>query len=855
MGDKVTLTRPDGSTFEADRDDAEQFRALGYSPETAQDTHNRNIEAAKEEYFTAPGQRTIAGLEGFINGLTVGGYTTFLGGDEDEQERARYNPGTRLGGELVGAVLPSLIPGGAEAEAARLATPVGLLERGAEAVAGATTATKTGHAVVKGVVEGAAFGGAAEATNAKLSGDPVTAEAVISGMGWGALWGGGLGYVAGKLGVAGEKAAAEAPAAHVIPNEAWGQFRSTVNDVRTTALKTIDDATAEIDAHGIPRSSGFEDDMVSTVNARDIEARGFTQPEGVGVDKVKMDKARRAIAEGQKEPINIAVDSSGKLDVVDGRHRLAAALEADAPVKVRWSRGVNVDDTLAARVLGYADRLEEAQGALFNRIDIKRLGAKRGVNGFKKELRDLQKAITRAVNDRNYAAFEGLAARHKTVMGALGDLTRQAVPELEPFVLKSATEGSKALDSLKSLRAVADSFDGLPFTQEGFTRMTPKKLEKIAAAAEQFIKTAPDELTGQKDAMAKAIDDLVGLSGVDAGSLTPAQKLRQLHETLRNTGTKKAAQEAEKLRTHGFGDRTVKYVGGSAIRNAVRQRGGGMVQRGLAYEAGYHLTSGLLALAGGVKGTLLNSVSKFRLGATGTKVAKLVAPRVDPLKVRLDGSLEEMDKPRKQLMQERMKEIREAAPTINDTLFRAVQPLISQGHQALAVQMHKAAVAQFSALATRMPRDPGTAISRMKSLWAPDGIMTEKFARAYEVFQNPVGVATRWLQNPKSITPEGARMMQEHIPELWQMVRVEMLDRLSEPGMMDKMSYSEQVGLGQMLGIRFHSSQDPQFIQAQQAMFQKRNEPLPARPSAANNSNNPSGTSRDMTPAQRITEH
>jgi hypothetical protein len=82
-----------------------------------------------------------------------------------------------------------------------------------------------------------------------------------------------------------------------------------------------------------------------------------------------------------------------------------------------------------------------------------------------------------------------------------------------------------------------------------------------------------------------------------------------------------------------------------------------------------------------------------------------------------------------------------------------------------------------------------------------------------------------------------------------------MLSRLAQPGVLDRMKYHEQVGLGQLLDLRIHSTQDPRFIQAQQEMFQMRKEPLPARPSAANNSNNPSGTSKGMTAAQRITEH
>jgi hypothetical protein len=767
MGERVTLVRPDGSTFNAPREDVEQYRALGYEQETAEEMVSRNVEAAREEHFTSPGQRTIAGLEGFVNGLTVGGYTTLLGGGEDEQDRARYNPGTRLGGEIVGSVLPSLVPGGGIGTALR-ATPAGLLTRGAEAVAGATTATKTGHALVRGVVEGAGLGAGAAATTARLAGDPVTAEAVVAGMGWGALWGGGLGYVAGKIGVTADKMAAKKAADEVaaaaggkfVPDEAWGAFRSAVDDVRKTATRTIDDAVAR----------------VSTANP----------------------------------------------------------------------------DTIATRVLQHADELEKTRGVLFNRIDVQGGWPAKGASGLRKELLSTQRQITKAINDGDYAAFEKLSTRHTNAMKALGDLTKQAAPEIEPFVLKSAAEGASALDGLKSMSAVAKALDGAPFTSEGLARMTPKKMEKFAAAAEAFIKNAPEELAAQKEAMSRAIDDLIAAAGLQVDNLSPAQKLRHMHEALRSSRTRGAAEEAVKAKAGGFGHSTAKYVGGKTASNAASQQGFGIVGRGLAYEAGSRLVGGLLALKNGVLSTVIGHAQKWMPAAA--KVTKFVGPKVDPLKVRLDGSLEESDKPRKQLMESRMKEIRDAAPTINDTIYRAVEP-IAGSHTALAVQMNKAAVAQFQALASRLPRDPGMAFNRMKSLWTPDGIMIEQFARAYEVFQNPVGVTVRWLQNPRSITPEGAAALKEMNPELWQTLRVEMLSRLAQPGVLDRMKYHEQVGLGQLLDLRIHSTQDPRFIQAQQEMFQMRKEPLPARPSAANNSNNPSGTSKGMTAAQRITEH
>jgi hypothetical protein len=93
------------------------------------------------------------------------------------------------------------------------------------------------------------------------------------------------------------------------------------------------------DAHIPTSADDLVEDAVTSVPARDLKARGYIEQPGAGVDKAKMDKARKAIADGQRDPITIAVSPGGRLDIGDGRHRLLAAIEADAPIKVRWQAG------------------------------------------------------------------------------------------------------------------------------------------------------------------------------------------------------------------------------------------------------------------------------------------------------------------------------------------------------------------------------------------------------------------------------------------------------------------------------------------------------------------------------------
>lgn len=76
-----------------------------------------------------------------------------------------------------------------------------------------------------------------------------------------------------------------------------------------------------------------------TLPAREIADRGYFEPPGGGADAVRVENARKAIAEGQQTPVKLTVSPEGKILVTDGRHRLAAAIEADAPIKVRWTTG------------------------------------------------------------------------------------------------------------------------------------------------------------------------------------------------------------------------------------------------------------------------------------------------------------------------------------------------------------------------------------------------------------------------------------------------------------------------------------------------------------------------------------
>lgn len=126
------------------------------------------------------------------------------------------------------------------------------------------------------------------------------------------------------------------PANDVVPEELLAGVGKPAGVPEYASLK------AQLDDAG-------RDFVEATVPARDIAARGYYEPLGGGVDAVRVGKAKKAIEEGQREPISLLVTPSGKITVEGGRHRLAAAVEANAPIKVKWSTGFEPSEEMVLR--------------------------------------------------------------------------------------------------------------------------------------------------------------------------------------------------------------------------------------------------------------------------------------------------------------------------------------------------------------------------------------------------------------------------------------------------------------------------------------------------------------------------
>lgn len=187
---------PTGRRISVDAKDVQMYERLGYKPETVEEASALAGEAARETYYSRADEQVKAVIEGVYSGATAGIYDMAAGADSETARRAKYNPGKRLAGEIAGGILGTALPIGKGITA--ITTPAkeaGYLARGVGAAA-----------------EGSIYGTAASVAQARLNGDPLTAETIVHGAGPGALLGLGAETVASGVrkmarGASGRKAA------------------------------------------------------------------------------------------------------------------------------------------------------------------------------------------------------------------------------------------------------------------------------------------------------------------------------------------------------------------------------------------------------------------------------------------------------------------------------------------------------------------------------------------------------------------------------------------------------------------------------------------------------------------------
>jgi hypothetical protein len=857
----TTLIRPDGSTIDVRAEDAGALKTLGYREQTAGEEGASLTHQAEAEYYNSPGQKIGTVIGGAASGLSFG-LSDLAFGDEADRERARYNPGYRIGSELIGG----------------LAAPTGVL---GDAAAGLAEG-KTASSALRFAAEGAQFGLGGEITSAQLSNDPLTIEGALAGVGWGGVFGGGLGAIVGKAEGKLERAMAErealaeaakadqATVAHTIPDEQWGGFKGTIDDTKARVDAAAKKAEAVVaDAEQAVR------DFKSAKSAPKAEEptftmgeASFTPPEAHGDFSLRVNDVTKL-----GEAFTLDVTNAGAAPRVRGE--LRAAQKELKNIKSAVKKG---DEELAAYHIGeYSDHIKniaeltsrpnplkpvveagedfayshaasgaKTPGTVTHEAPVARPGVGGSEAGeFGAELKAQAPSdhaaeagsVTQEFHSKPTPApkrtFDHVepAPEPNTMRG--GDFegtggTHGIHPE--PVGISPATEdiigrAKAAAKNYAQLQALSEHLASFPHTPEGLARLGTSRVEELAGAIDEVMKL-PTEFAGVKAGLSGQIDSLVTSVGVKFDG-TQGSKFRGVWETLRSSQKASVAKQIDKI---ARGGNLLDSIGGNAKHygiNAVAAKAAGFEHSpNFVYNTVRSIGWAMLSIKGAAVGAISHAATKY--GPTAVRIGKVVAPRIDPLKRRLDSTIDNESKTRTELMKARSKEIYESGFGVKDTLYKGIAPM-AQFHPEFAQGMHAATVAQFQFLLDKLPRDPGHAFNALKSLWHADGVATEKFARYYEVFHDPMGVINRSLET-HTITVEAAEGLREMWPALFGELRTQMLIRLSDPKVRDSIGYNDQVHLGLMLDLPINSTMSGRFIASQQQMFTQRNQPLPMKP-------------------------
>lgn len=340
--------------------------------ETAQQQAAEAKEKAAEERLGTLG-RIQTGVEGAAEGITFGLTRALTDQDElaalEAEERRQTFAGTFVGGEVVGAILPSLLTGGSTTATslARL-TPAGLTAaKGAAFVARGTT--RLGKAVrlaLSGGAEGATQAAVTYLARETVRGEPISAEAVASqamrGGSFGALAGGILGIggaAAGRL----RSALTEAPpSTRALDELAPAKSLDEPGPIGSVKVDDLVGSRPEAVDEAFGRLTRTLDD--ARVRSRSTEMDDlFLDPRITSrADEAQLGRLREAGSRAQREYLEaaeVAANWSGRLS-----KSIDAAPGADLATKVQAASDDLIDEGAYALA-----RLDEARVAYDDVID------------------------------------------------------------------------------------------------------------------------------------------------------------------------------------------------------------------------------------------------------------------------------------------------------------------------------------------------------------------------------------------------------------------------------------------------------------------------------------------------------
>lgn len=841
----ITLVRPDGSKLTVDPKQAARLKLLGYKEETVEQHIQDAYEASVKETFSSPGQQVATGIEGLASGASLGLIDPLIS-SPGTQQRAKYNPGIRIGSEVVGAILPALATAGGSAPGSaasvlgratlsgQVASRAGSLGRSIGGVKGALAA---------GAIEGSIAGAGSAISQATLSGDPLTAESVLASAGIGTLFGAGGAAAGESLGLFAKSLKNEARAVDDISTASKRAGDAGLDSF----YKSLPEETPRKTTKGIPKAS--EDfDYIEQVN-REV-------PSYSPVDDGSYSRFHSAVQDFNGNISTLTKDVDAKLDLA------------------------NKD------VLNYMKSLERNADSLFQDVRHAEQEAtalaenateKYGIKAEFQPLRQAYKDLRSAMKAEPEKAAS-LLKRFRQSIKEHEQFSGYRSAGLTPLNLPGLPSAVQKAEELVALRTAAKSLASLPDNPQAFFKMGKDKLERVAAALDTASKrTEFRHISDAVDTMVESVGlDITGSPGtrlraaweagpsrtrqqvgtksvkgsrfrmepdiepeIPTGTRTSSAgelpKKPEFPEIIAEDGEVVLPGELRKARSgvSGFWKRAARMGGSRYASSTAKQAGLGIVGSSLAYGlGGSAVTSflgggflaGIAGARGAVSGRIKDAVAKYGPGlGRGIKAA---APRVQPLLVKLDGSISKEEKSRREMLKDRIDEIIQAGPTFNDRAFKVVEPLIGI-HPDFANSVHQSAVTAFNMLIEFMPKDPGLAYSRLKSLWQPTELQAVQFGKVLEVFHQPLEVVARMLETGK-VDAVQAKALRTGYPAVFQQMQDELVARL--PDILPTMSYQDQASLSILTDIPIHSSFSSRSIAQQQSMYLE--EPREPRPSS-----------------------
>lgn len=778
------------------------YAKLGYREESSDEAVKRHGAEVEREYYEDQGFQ--AGLEGAISGATLG-LSDMVFGNEGTAKRAAYNPGARMVGELVGAIGGAKVPFLPAAKAAKVGERVG-------AAVGAKAGQTAGRAVGLGV-EGAIQGAGASAAYTSLSGDPLTAESLVSGAGLGFMLGAGMGALGSKLSTTSTKLATDAA-------ESKG------------VLKRLD----EIDTELVTRKAARAEERAAEANARAAQVETGTPAPYEAVIPEHRYSATRASLEEAADDLASASDQ--------------------------------VDETMGAVTDENYFKAAQSETQKVTRF-YSRLG-KGNQETFSKEMQRLSSAIKSLERDRsNVGRILAHEAALKEVADAIG------VQVTLPTSYSAAAQ--KVLKDAHRAAEVADLLSEMPKSLKGFAELSEAQVRTLSDAVEEAGKFgnqvgprakaaagAVDTLV--KDAGFAGSEPLADrmLAFRNALRKSSPEALEARASAVKST---KAAEEAAlklerwALRQKAPSNRDVSsffetaagYGGGVMAARYGRAIGGtwGAVA---GFGLGRMAVRGLMGVKAGVLNSFRGAIAKFgRPVGKGLHVAAPVSPWA-LFEVSLTGQDEDaIPKDGVRAAMVRMEEVAQLAPHVEDVALSAVAPFRGD-HPDLAAQMAKGISTAVKYLQEVMPRDPGTVVMRGVSVWKPSPVQARDFGERYHTVVNPFKALGQYLQG--QLSPVAVHAFANGWPSLYDFARGELLRQL--PATLPEMTKAQRTQASWLLGVGLDGSQAPSFVRFLQQNLASAplQGPGPVPAPGAKAGGRPSGPDEStLTAAERITEN